>query len=226
MSIKKYIIKILIILIILTISMMFVQKNYVSATNFIAEGKGFLTKGGDISNVIDEEALKGTSDSVFKVLLSIAICVSVIVGAVLGFQFILGSVEGKAKVSEALMPYIVGCIIVFGAFTIWKIAISIGNRVEDSIIASEPPKEEINKGGQTGANNKPQTNEEKNEFNSWYEKYIEWGDNLPEYTNNWSKDKWKDFFEYVKRNYDDINVISNNNYIRKIIKEYILHKND
>ena len=80
-------------------------------------------------------------------------------GAVLGFQFILGSVEGKAKVSEALMPYIVGCIIVFGAFTIWKIAISIGNRVEDSIIASEPPKEEINKGGQTGANNKPQTNE-------------------------------------------------------------------
>lgn len=127
MSIKNCVIRILIILIILTINMMFVQKNCVLATDFITQGREFLTKGGDEYNVVNKDALQETSKSIFKTLLSIAICISVIIGAILGFQFILGSAEGKAKVSEALVPYIVGCVIVFGAFTIWELAIQIGN---------------------------------------------------------------------------------------------------
>ena len=39
----------------------------------------------------------------------------------------MGSVEEKAEVKETLVPFIVGCVVVFAAFAIWKIFILIGN---------------------------------------------------------------------------------------------------
>ena len=41
-----------------------------------------------------------------------------------------GSVEQKAKVKDSLVPYIVGCIVIFGAFGIWKLVIQILNNLE------------------------------------------------------------------------------------------------
>ena len=37
----------------------------------------------------------------------------------------LGSVEEKADIKGLLIPYIVGCIIIFGAFAIWKLVVDI-----------------------------------------------------------------------------------------------------
>ena len=47
------------------------------------------------------------------------------IGIILGIQFMTGSVEQKAKVKDALVPYIAGCIIIFGAFGIWKLVVTI-----------------------------------------------------------------------------------------------------
>lgn len=41
----------------------------------------------------------------------------------------VASAEDKAKVKEALIPYIVGCIVIFGAFTIWSIAVNMGQSI-------------------------------------------------------------------------------------------------
>ena len=37
----------------------------------------------------------------------------------------VGSVDQKAKVKDSLIQYIVGCIVIFGAFGIWKIVLTI-----------------------------------------------------------------------------------------------------
>lgn len=37
----------------------------------------------------------------------------------------VGSVEQKAKVKDSLLPYIIGCIVIFGAFGIWKLVLTI-----------------------------------------------------------------------------------------------------
>ena len=37
----------------------------------------------------------------------------------------VSTAEDKAKVKEALIPYIVGCIVVFSAFIVWKIIIEL-----------------------------------------------------------------------------------------------------
>lgn len=52
-----------------------------------------------------------------------------IVGIIIGIQFLIASAEDKAKVKEALVPYIVGCIVIFGAFTIWSIAVNMGQSI-------------------------------------------------------------------------------------------------
>ena len=80
----------------------------------------------DVDNTIDRAQLEKTNSTIYNVLLGIGIIVAVVVGAFLGIQFIFGSVEGKAKILETLVPYVIGCIVVFGAFTIWKIAVEIG----------------------------------------------------------------------------------------------------
>ena len=89
---------------------------------------GFITKGEknqDNAGTFSEKSLKKMSNSLFNILLTIGIVVAVIIGAYIGLQLIVGSVEQKAKVKETLVPYVVGCIIIGGAFTIWKLVITI-----------------------------------------------------------------------------------------------------
>ena len=51
--------------------------------------------------------------------------VAVIIGLVIGIKFMVSSVEEKAKIKELLLPYVVGCGVVFGAFGIWSLVVNI-----------------------------------------------------------------------------------------------------
>lgn len=129
MNVRKVVFSLLII--VLIINILFLPNSYASTIDDIfTSADNFINIGEKPENVINKTNLQTTSNTIYKVLLAIAICVSVIVGAVLGVQFILGSVEGKVKVQEALVPYIIGCFIVFGAFTIWTIVTSILSSLE------------------------------------------------------------------------------------------------
>ena len=57
------------------------------------------------------------------------IVLAVLVGGVLGVKFMIASAEDKAKIKEAMIPYVLGCIVIFGAFGIWKLAITILNNL-------------------------------------------------------------------------------------------------
>lgn len=98
--------------------------------DIFSSGREFLQQGKDIDETIDTTALNETSDYIYRTLLAIAIIVAVIIAMILGIQFMAASADEKAKVKEAILPFVVGCIVVFGAFTIWKIAVNIGNDAE------------------------------------------------------------------------------------------------
>ena len=66
------------------------------------------------------------SVSMSSIFIFIGTIVAVIYASVLGIRFMLGSVEEKAEIKESLIPFIVGCVIVFGGFVLWKIIIEIG----------------------------------------------------------------------------------------------------
>ena len=92
-----------------------------SGENFIKEGKDEVAK----NSVTDDEKLKETSNNIFNILLALGIVLSVIVGGILGIQLMWGGIEQQVKAKEMLMPYVAGCGVIFGAFGIWKLCVTI-----------------------------------------------------------------------------------------------------
>ncbi len=115
----------LILLIILTIICSTNILQVKGLSNIITGGQDFINKGNG-SAPIDSESLKQLSDTIYNILLILGIVIAVIIGTILGIQFITGSVEQKAKIKDSLIPFIVGCVVIFGAFGIWKLVVNIG----------------------------------------------------------------------------------------------------
>lgn len=119
---KRKIFFILIIFILMICSTHIVQATTIS--NIIQGADGFITNGSS-SDMIAGDKIKNLSDIIYNVLLILGTVIAVIVGSVLGIQFITGSVEQKAKVKDSLIPFVIGCVVIFGAFGIWKLIITI-----------------------------------------------------------------------------------------------------
>ncbi|MBR3163168.1 MAG: TrbC/VirB2 family protein [Clostridia bacterium] len=67
------------------------------------------------------DAFKNTGNSIVSILTSIGIVISVVVLAILGFKYMLGSLEERAEYKKTLMPYFIGAMITFGASTLANI---------------------------------------------------------------------------------------------------------
>jgi type IV secretory pathway VirB2 component (pilin) len=89
------------------------------AKSFVDEG----SKGAD--NLINKTTLNEASSTVYNILLAIGTTTAIVIGIVLGIQFMIGGAEEQAKVKESLIPYVVGCVIVFGAFGIWALVVNV-----------------------------------------------------------------------------------------------------
>lgn len=96
-----------------------------SLDDVVNNGNSFLNAGSESSTMIDQNDLKSLSNFISGVLLTIAIGVTVITGAIMGLNFITQSIEEKAKVKESMVPWVIGIIVSFGAFTIWEVAVNL-----------------------------------------------------------------------------------------------------
>ena len=88
-----------------------------SANSFLSIGSG--TDGINVAN------LTGVFNLISGVLLTIATGITTISAVVMGINFSIQSVEDKAKIKESMVPWVIGIIISFGAWGIWKITISL-----------------------------------------------------------------------------------------------------
>ena len=132
---KKNIILIILILILIFTYLpntVYAGKNLGDINKMIGDADNFIGVAGNQNTPIDQEQLKDTSDYIYNILFAIAVVVAFAVGMIIGIQFIMGSVDEKAKIKETLVPYIIGVCIIFGAFTIWKIVVTIGEQVSPS----------------------------------------------------------------------------------------------
>lgn len=121
---KKLLINIMVIFIILF--NLFIPNAYAGPLQDIMNrAEGFVKNGENGGNVINNDALKEGSNTLYNVLLVIGIAVAFIWGIVLGIQFITGSLGEKADVKKNLIVYLVGCVIIFGAFGIWKLLLQL-----------------------------------------------------------------------------------------------------
>lgn len=101
-----------------------------SIDGIIDSGKSFMKQDADTEPFGKDGAeLQELSKFVSGVLLTIAIGVTVISGVVMGINFMLQSVEDKAKIKESMVPWIIGIFVSFGAFGIWQITITIFSKI-------------------------------------------------------------------------------------------------
>lgn len=97
-----------------------------SAGEIVKDADTFVHTGELVgSSIIKQNDMKDLSDTVYNILLVVAIIAAVLVGAILGLKFIMEGAEGKAEIQKALVPYVIGCVVAFGAFTIWKIIVDV-----------------------------------------------------------------------------------------------------
>lgn len=124
-SLSKKIILVLFILILL-----FSINTKVYALDQIAkDAEDFLADGKQNKPAqVNEGALQDASRYLYNILLSAGVVIAVVVATVLGIQFMISGTEGQAKVKEMLIPFVVGCVIVFGGFGIWNLVLNIGNK--------------------------------------------------------------------------------------------------
>lgn len=126
---KKNVIKKLLFIILLFLTI-FSQTNIVFATDptvsgIIQGGTSFIETGEEQESPITTDKTQELVDDLYNVLVFVGMVIAIIIGLILGIQFMTGSIEQKAKVKDSLIPYVVGCIVVFGAFGIWKLVVTI-----------------------------------------------------------------------------------------------------
>lgn len=118
---------IMIALIIFCIFSLLTPKVYAdSLGDIFTKADEFVKKGQTSSaTTISEETMKDMSNILYNTLLVIAIVIAVILGMIIGIQYMTGGIAEKVKVKETMIAYVAGCIVVFGAFVIWKIVVTI-----------------------------------------------------------------------------------------------------
>lgn len=124
---KKYIFRIFIIFI--SIMVVINITNICNASTLgdtLSGAQDFIQSGnGNVS--INSNNLQETSNSLYNALLMISFIVVAIVGISLGIKFMMSGAEEKADVKKSLVTFFIGCVVVYGAFGIWKVLVTFLN---------------------------------------------------------------------------------------------------
>lgn len=120
----------IIIIFIIIANITIVSANDITPGKIFGGAQNFLNSGTNENTVMDEDSFKNVSNVMYNILLAVGIVAAVIVGLIIGIKMMTGSSTQKAETKELLVPYIVGCVVIFGAFAIWKIVVEMLNATQ------------------------------------------------------------------------------------------------
>lgn len=103
------------------------QKVNATDTTSIINGADRFLEGAENRALFDADKEKEGIDQLYYIMLTIGIIIAFLVGTILGIQFITSGSVGKAKVKEKTIPFVLGALVVFGAFGIWKLVYNVLN---------------------------------------------------------------------------------------------------
>ena len=99
------------------------QKTTIDDPDSIISAANDWTSGGEM--IIDQNKMDTSVNSVYRILLTIGIIVSLIWGAVLGVKFMFGSMEDRVDIKKYTLPYVIWVCVIFGSFIIWQVVVNI-----------------------------------------------------------------------------------------------------
>ena len=122
----KRVVYILLILIVLLFSICNVTKA-TSIDDIIRGAENFIDTGKQSPEivVISKDSVTEVMDFIYNTLLVVGVIAVIVTGTILGIKYMTSSVEGQAKIKETLIPFIVGSVVIFGSFFIWKLIVNV-----------------------------------------------------------------------------------------------------
>lgn len=125
--------KILKILVIFICSICILNCTYTYAGTIgdtISDAKGFLSSRNEslYKDSLNKADLSDASSAIYNTLLMISFVVVAVVGITLGIKFMMASAEEKADIKKSLVIFLIGAIVVYGAFGIWKAIVDYLNK--------------------------------------------------------------------------------------------------
>lgn len=126
---KKLNIKKFFVLLIVIISI-FSYNNYSYAIGAeMDKSDDFINVGKGGETPINQPLVNDISSVLYSTITGIGMIIAFGIGAMLGIKYMTEGAEGKAKVKETFIPYVLGVGVLFGSFTIWKIAINLTKNI-------------------------------------------------------------------------------------------------
>ncbi len=95
-----------------------------SLEDMTSDADKFLNSGNTPSSTFSA-SLQNFSKTIYNIMLTIGIFLAVIIGGIIGIKLMVSSASEKAEAKKLLVPYVVGCLVVFGGFGIWKLVVTI-----------------------------------------------------------------------------------------------------
>lgn len=125
MKCKKYVLRIILIVFILQIIMLPTVSNAGVWSEAFSTATRFLRNGMTGNTTVNEEEMQDASNTIYYALFSVGVVLTVIIGGILGIKYMIASAEDKAKIKETFIPYILGCVVIYGGFAIWRIVVNL-----------------------------------------------------------------------------------------------------
>ena len=94
-----------------------------SISDMMNDGDDFIQSA--TNNPIKTEQLQSVSSNLYNIFVEIGVVLAVIIGLVIGIKYMYTSVDQKAEIKKLLVPYLVGCVVIFGALGIWKFVVTV-----------------------------------------------------------------------------------------------------
>lgn len=110
--VKILVMFLMVVTVIMSTTSVFAADGDKKGTSVMTPDKVTLSKTGA------DDDIAGFGGKILSAVTTAGVVLSVIVLAVLGIKYMLGSAEEKAEYKKTLMPYIIGAALVFGASTI------------------------------------------------------------------------------------------------------------
>lgn len=124
--------KIFYTILILSILIFVLNTTYTYASplgDVISGGKDFLSSGSSTGVSVNQTELKKASNEVYNILLIISFVVVAVIGICLGIKFMMAGVDEKADVKKSLTVFVIGTVVTYGAFGIWKVLVTFLNNL-------------------------------------------------------------------------------------------------
>lgn len=113
---------------VLSVLMVVLMLACISTNVFAAISTKDITANATLQGGADT-TMANIGSTILTIVTNVAIILAVVVIAVLGVKYMMGSTEEKAEYKKSMIPYLVGAVLVFGAGAIGKAVVGFGQSI-------------------------------------------------------------------------------------------------